>query len=129
MKKRRKNTIKAQAFIFSLLLMVVLSYGIPVKVEASNGLVGMASSQVERQAKKGYEKDYKSRIRGAKSDYRKSRRMANSDLASAMGAARGKGERIEARKKYRENLKSADIRLNTEMKNAKEIYKKQISEK
>ncbi len=127
MKKRQKSTIKTQAFIFSLLLMVVLSYGVPVRADASHGSIKIASSQMERKTKKEYEKDYKTRIKKAKSDYRKSRATANGALAIALETARDKGGRIEARKRYREHLKFADTKLNFEMKDAKETYRKQIS--
>jgi len=128
MKKSQKNTIKAQVFIFSLLLMVVLSYGVPVRAEASDGLSKLASSQVERQVKKDCGKDYKNRIRRAKSEYRKSRTIANDNLAIALEAAKDRGERIEARKKYRESIKSAETKLDYEMREARENYRKQISQ-
>jgi hypothetical protein len=128
MKKRQKKTIKVQAFIFSLLLLVVLSYGVPIKLEASNDAVTLTSSQVEGRTKKEYEKDYKTKVKKAKSDYRKARSSANKELSASLQAAKNKGDRIEARKEYRERLKSADTKLSAETKNAKETYRKQISE-
>jgi len=127
MKNKKKRTIKAKTLAFSLLLFVALTYAVPAQAYVSDVSVKTDYAQVDGKTKNEFKKDYQTKKKKAKADYRKTVNILKIDLAKSLQSSKLKGERIEARRRYKEGLKVADQRLNNTLKESKEEYKRQIS--
>ena len=128
MKNRKKKTVKAQALVFSLLLLIALTYSVPAKASDTNVLVRNAYAQIDGRTKNDFKNEYQLRKKSVKKEYRKTVNALKAEYAQVMSSNRSKGDRIEARKKFKEGLKVAQEKMNAALKEAKESYKKQISQ-
>jgi hypothetical protein len=126
--KKRKNVVRARTLAFSLLLFMVLTYARPVEARGSNVSIKTISVQVDGKMKNEFKKGYQAKKKVAKAEYRKTVKSLKEELANALSAAKSKGERLEARRKFKEGLKAADLKLTITLKEAKEQYKKEISD-
>jgi hypothetical protein len=126
-KKWIKKRVRLQALVFSLLLLAAISYSTPARASETSALISSAYAQVDGQTKKEYASEYREQIKLAKSEYRKARNQAKQVLNNALLVTSEKGDRIEAKKEFKNSLKSAQDKLNTALKDAKELYKTRIS--
>jgi hypothetical protein len=128
MKKRRKKFIRAQTLVFSLLLLIALTYSVPASASDISVKVRTGYSQVDGKTKHQFNREYQAKKKSAKADYRRAVRALKTDLNRSIQLAKTKGDRTEARKKFHEGLKTAQQRLDITLKELKETYKKQISD-
>lgn len=129
MKNKKKKTVKAQALLFSLLLLAALTYSVPAKAsDGINVMVRPAYAQVDGKTKNEFQKEYNADKKSIKAEYRKTVNTLKSNLNLSLNSNDSRGERTEARRKFKEGLKSAERKMNLTLKEAKSNYRKQISQ-
>lgn len=128
MKNRKKKMVKTQALVFSLLLLIALTYSVPAQASGTHVLVRPAYAQVDGATKYEFQKEYNASKKSIKAEYRATVNSLKKSLTFALATSHSKGERTEARRRFKEGLKAAQLRMNTALKEAKENYKKQISQ-